>query len=70
MAERLTKCTVCSGRGSLRCDCWPADCICGQDEETCWECNGDGWLDPSYDPFDGHYEDTSPPAPVSREGNE
>lgn len=64
MTDKSTKCTVCSGRGSFRCGCWPADCICGQEEETCWECNGDGWLDPSDDPFDGHYGDTSPPAPL------
>lgn len=55
MADRLTKCTACSGRGYFRCDCWPADCICGQDEDTCWECNGDGWIDPSYDYFGGDF---------------
>lgn len=49
MADELRKCPACSGRGYFRCDCWPGDCICGQDEETCWECEGDGWIDPSYD---------------------
>lgn len=49
MAEKLTKCTACNGRGYFRCECWPGDCICGQDEDTCWECEGDGWIDPSYD---------------------
>lgn len=52
MADRLTKCHVCSGRGYFRCACWPGDCICGQDEETCWECQGEGWIDPSYDYFE------------------
>ena len=49
MADKLTKCTACDGRGYFRCECWPGDCICGQDEDTCWECEGDGWIDPSYD---------------------
>lgn len=53
MADRLTRCVVCSGLGYFRCDCWPGDCICGQDEEICWECDGDGWIDP--DGFDDDY---------------
>lgn len=51
MSDDLKKCPACNGRGYFRCDCWPADCICGQDEETCDECGGDGWIDPSYDDF-------------------
>jgi len=51
MADKLTKCQACNGRGYFRCECWPADCLCGQDEDTCWECNGDGWIDPNYDDF-------------------
>lgn len=58
MADRLTKCPACSGRGYFRCDCWPGDCICGQDEDTCWECVGEGWIDPSYDDFDGDFAPT------------
>jgi len=44
--DKLKKCPVCHGRGSLRCDCWPADCICGWDDEPCDECGGIGWFDP------------------------
>lgn len=53
MVDRLTKCTACNGRGYHRCDCWPADCICGQDEDTCFECDGEGIIDNFYaDDFD------------------
>lgn len=52
MREKLKRCRACSGRGYFRCECWPGDCICGQDEETCWECDGEGVIDPSYDDFD------------------
>ena len=31
-------CTVCNGRGYIRCDCWPGDCICGWDDEPCEYC--------------------------------
>lgn len=57
MTDKLKKCLACNGRGYFRCDCWPGDCICGQHEETCWECEGDGWIDPSFDDFDP----TAPP---------
>lgn len=46
--DRETKnCPCCNGRGYLRCDCWPGDCICGWDDEDCENCNGDGiaWAD-------------------------
>lgn len=43
---KLKKCPVCNGRGYLRCDCWPGDCICGWGDETCEECGGHGWFDP------------------------
>lgn len=49
MTDELKKCPACNGRGYFRCACRPGDCICGQDDETCWECDGDGWIDPSYD---------------------
>lgn len=49
MTDKLTKCVACGGRGYFRCDCWPGDCICGQDEDTCWECEGEGLIDPTYD---------------------
>lgn len=53
MVDRLTKCTACNGRGYHRCDCWPADCICGQHEDTCFECDGEGIIDNFYaDDFD------------------
>jgi len=52
MSDDLKKCPACNGRGYFRCDCWPADCICGCDEEDCDECGGEGWIDPSYDDYD------------------
>jgi hypothetical protein len=53
MADQLIKCTACDGRGYYRCECWPGDCICGQDEDTCLECDGEGVIDPFfYDPLD------------------
>lgn len=53
------KCPVCNGRGYFHCnvrgyfhcDCWPGDCICGQDYEACEECGGEGWIDASYDNY-------------------
>lgn len=52
MADKLTKCPACNGRGYFYCDCHPADCICGVGDETCDECGGEGIIDPSYDDFD------------------
>lgn len=49
MADALTKCPACDGRGYHRCACWPADCICGCGDEDCDECGGEGILDSSYD---------------------
>lgn len=66
MVDRLTKCPACDGLGYFRCDCWPGDCICGQDEDTCWECEGDGWIDPSYDDFEGDFEMPSTPSKEGR----
>lgn len=37
-----TRCPACNGRGYIRCDCWPGDCICGFDDEPCDECCGTG----------------------------
>jgi DnaJ-class molecular chaperone len=48
MAERLTTCAACDGLGYFRCGCWPGDCICGFDEETCDECGGEGIIDAFY----------------------
>ena len=45
-------CPVCRGRGYLRCDCWPGDCICGWGDETCDHCDGIGVIYP-----DDYYED-------------
>jgi hypothetical protein len=67
MSDRLTKCPACDGRGYFRCDCWPGDCICGQDEDTCWECEGDGWIDLSYDYFEGDDEMPATPAPPAED---
>lgn len=41
------KCPVCHGRGYRRCQCWPGDCICGEDDKDCEYCDGDGivWVD-------------------------
>lgn len=47
--DELRPCPACKGRGYHKCPCWPADCICGQDDEDCENCDGTGWLDPSYD---------------------
>lgn len=47
--DEFRRCPDCKGRGYHKCPCWPADCICGQDEEECETCDGTGWLDPSYD---------------------
>lgn len=49
MADKLTKCLACDGRGYHCCECWPGDCICGFGDETCDECGGEGIIDTSYD---------------------
>ncbi len=56
-APKLKRCTACDGLGYHLCECWPGDCICGWGDEACEECQGEGWIDPSYDDFDG--EDAS-----------
>ncbi len=48
----IERCPACRGLGYFRCDCWPGDCICGQGDETCEECGGEGIIDTSYDDFD------------------
>lgn len=66
MADRLTKCSACGGLGYFRCDCWPGDCICGQDEDTCWECEGEGLIDPAYDDdFGVPFETPDPDVPTN-----
>lgn len=65
MPDRFTKCKACNGRGYFRCECWPGDCICGQDEETCWECAGDGVIDNFYDDY--YPDEESDPAPPAKE---
>jgi len=45
------KCPMCHGRGALRCDCWPGDCICGFDDEPCENCEGEGFFYPDEDAF-------------------
>jgi hypothetical protein len=58
MADRLTKCAACDGRGYFRCGCWPGDCICSFGDENCDECGGEGIIDESYDD-DASYCDCS-----------
>lgn len=70
MADKRTKCHACGGRGYFRCDCWPADCICGQDEDTCFDCDGEGLIDPTWDDDYGVLVDDDTPPPVQREGSE
>jgi hypothetical protein len=48
MVDRLSKCPACDGRGYFRCGCWPGDCICGQDDQDCDECGGEGIIDNFY----------------------
>lgn len=65
MSDLTTKCTACKGRGYHNCECWPGDCICGFGDETCEECSGNGFIDPSYDDFDPTTPETiSPPLPT------
>lgn len=42
-------CPVCHGKGYLRCDCWPGDCICAYGDEDCDECRGEGVIDTTYE---------------------
>ena len=53
-----TRCKICNGKGYLRCDCWPGDCICGFGDETCEECGGEGLIFPDDDYYpDDYYPD-------------
>ena len=45
----IARCPVCHGKGYLRCDCWPGDCICAYGDEDCDECRGTGVIDPTYE---------------------
>lgn len=53
-ATQPKRCPVCRGRGAIRCQCWPGDCICGWDDEPCEACDGTGTLPP---PDDYDYSD-------------
>ena len=59
--EGATRCPVCRGRGYLRCDCWPGNCICGWDDEGCENCRGEGWVYPD------EYDDDYFPDPPAKE---
>lgn len=48
-------CSVCDGRGYLRCDCRPGDCICGHDDEPCDECAGTGVIGHDDDDWDCYH---------------
>ena len=55
--EEEKPCPCCNGRGYMRCDCWPGDCICGYGDETCEECDGDGVVWPDEYDYGNPYED-------------
>ena len=61
----LKRCPVCRGRGAIRCDCWPGDCICGWDDEPCDNCDGTGFLDPWFD-YDDPMDAPAEPRPRGR----
>jgi len=46
MDEKPKSCTACNGRGYHHCECWPGDCICGWDNESCEDCEGSGLIYP------------------------
>ncbi len=46
MADDLKPCPDCGGYGGHRCECWPADCICGWDDDPCDRCDGSGYINP------------------------
>lgn len=50
--DKPKQCAICDGRGYIRCDCWPGDCICGYGDETCDECEGYGFYYPEDDYHD------------------
>lgn len=67
MTAAPEKCPVCNGRGYIRCECWPADCICGFDDEYCDWCQGTG--DGDFDEDEMGYEPGGPHDPaIHREG--
>lgn len=68
MTDRLTKCKACNGRGYFRCECWPGDCICGNEEELCQSCFGEGSYDAAYDDYG--YDDYSDPEPSKEASND
>lgn len=63
MTDKLTKCAVCSGRGYIRCACWPGDCICSYGDEDCEECGGDGFIEPG-DEQGCYWPEDDQPAPA------
>lgn len=69
--KRDDKCPVCHGKGYLRCDCWPGDCICAYGDECCDNCDGTGYIGDDAYPIDDDDYPTSPKAaeltnPLSR----
>lgn len=53
MAEtHLKECPDCNGRGYHKCPCWPADCICGHDDEDCERCDAIGLIDPDEEAYE------------------
>lgn len=47
----IKPCPACDGCGYYPCGCWPADCICGEGDEICFECEGTGVVGPQDDDY-------------------
>lgn len=59
------RCPACKGRGYFRCECWPGDCICGEGDETCFECEGSGIDDRDYEyDYPDHLDDATTQEPT------
>ncbi len=61
MTLPFKRCPVCHGRGAIRCDCWPGDCICGWDDEPCDNCDGTGDANYNADFYPDYDEPIDPP---------
>lgn len=68
MTAPFKRCPVCHGRGAIRCDCWPGDCICGWDDEHCDACDGTGDANYNTDLYPDYDDPDEPPALEGGEG--